>query len=169
MTRSRPRLRSTPEAEENLRGHAVALAEETEQDVLGADVGVAELQRLAQRELEHLLGPRRERDVPGSRGLLPAADNLLDPMPDRLEADPQGRQRPGGDTFALPQEAEQDVLGADVVVIQVPGLGLRQHDDPARPVGETLEHGSAPLPVCTQYNVRRAARVALSCGWRRRG
>ena len=52
---------------EHLGGHALALAHEPEQDVLGADVVVAELQRLAQRELEHLLGPRRERDVAGRR------------------------------------------------------------------------------------------------------
>ena len=38
--------------DQHLGGHAVALADEAEQDVLGADVVVAELQRLAQRELQ---------------------------------------------------------------------------------------------------------------------
>jgi hypothetical protein len=65
--------------DQHLGGHAVALTDEAEQDVLGADVVVAELQRLPQRQLEHLLGPRRERDVPGRRLLAPADDlfNLL--------------------------------------------------------------------------------------------
>ena len=35
--------------DQDLRGNALALADEAEQDVLGADVVVAELQRLAQR------------------------------------------------------------------------------------------------------------------------
>ena len=50
---------------QHLRGDTLALADQPEQDVLGPDVVVPELQRLAQGELEHLLGPRRERDVTG--------------------------------------------------------------------------------------------------------
>jgi len=43
------------EADEDLSGDAVALAHEAEQEVLGADEVVAELKRLALRELEDLL------------------------------------------------------------------------------------------------------------------
>ena len=46
------------ELHEHLGGDALALTDEAEQDVLGADVVVAELQRLAERQLEDLLGPR---------------------------------------------------------------------------------------------------------------
>ena len=46
------------ELHEHLGGDALALTDEAEEDVLGADVVVAELQRLAQRQLEDLLGPR---------------------------------------------------------------------------------------------------------------
>ncbi len=42
--------------------------------------------------------------------------------------------------------AEQVVLGADEVVIQEPGLLLSQNQDPAGPVGETLEHDSRIPP-----------------------
>jgi hypothetical protein len=35
---------------------------------------------------------------------------------------------------------EQDVLGADVVVVEHPGLFLGQDDDPPCAVGEPLEH-----------------------------
>src|ERR1700761_3678431 len=41
-------------------------------------------------------------------------------------------------------EAEQDVLGANVVVIEHPGFFLRQDYNPPRPVGEPLEHVIAP-------------------------
>ena len=46
------------ELDQHLGGDALALADQAEQDVLGADVVVAELQRLAQGQLEHLLGAR---------------------------------------------------------------------------------------------------------------
>ena len=42
----------------DLRGDALVLPDQAEQDVLGADVVVVQLQRLAQRQLQHLLGPR---------------------------------------------------------------------------------------------------------------
>jgi hypothetical protein len=37
-------------------------------------------------------------------------------------------------------EAEQDVFGADVGVVQEPRFFLRQHHDPACPVGKSFEH-----------------------------
>jgi len=50
-----------PELHEHLGGHALTLADQAEQQVLGADVVVVELERLAKGELQDLLGPRRER------------------------------------------------------------------------------------------------------------
>ncbi len=141
------------EPDQHLRGDPVALADQAEQDVLGADVVVAELQRLAQRQLEHLLGPRGERDVPGRRLLAPA-DDLLDLLPDRVQADAERLQRLGRDALALVDQAEQDVLGADVVVIEHPGFFLRQDHDPPRPVGKPLEH--RPLRKITKSAVRQA-------------
>jgi len=64
------------ELHEHLGGDTFALTDETEEDVLRADVVVAQLERLAQRELEHLLGPRRERDV-ARRCLAAVADDLF--------------------------------------------------------------------------------------------
>ena len=39
-------------------------------------------------------------------------------------------------------EAEQEVLGADVVVVQEPGLVLGQDHDVASPLREPLEHAA---------------------------
>ena len=130
---------------QDLGRHALALADQAEQDVLGADVVVPELQRLAQRELEYLLGPRGERDVPRRR-LLALADDLLDLLPHRLQADPQRLQGLGRDALALVDQAQQDVLGADVVVVEHPGFFLSQDHNPPRPVGKPLEHLVAPSP-----------------------
>src|ERR1700681_378769 len=73
---------------EHLGRHAFTFTDQAEQDVLGADVVVAELQRLAQRELEHFLRARRERDM-AARGFLSPADGLLDLMPYGGQADPE--------------------------------------------------------------------------------
>src|SRR5439155_26654225 len=51
------------EIEHDPRGHAFVLADEAEQDVLGADVVVSDREGFAQRELEHLLCAGRERDL----------------------------------------------------------------------------------------------------------
>ena len=132
------------ELDEHLRGDALTLADEPEQDVLGADVVVAELQRLAQRELEDLLGARGERDVP-ARSLLALADDLLDLLAHGVEGDAQRFERLGGDALTLVDEPEQDVLGSDVVVVEHPGLFLGQDDNTTRAVCETFEHqGRAP-------------------------
>ena len=132
--------------DQHLGRDALALADEAEEDVLGADVVVAELQRLAQRQLEDLLGAGRERDVPrGRRAAL--ADDLLDLLAYGLEADAQRLERLGRDTLTLVDEAEQDVLGADVVVVEEPGFLLGQDHDPSRPVGEPFEQETCLPPV----------------------
>ena len=46
--------------------------------------------------------------------------------------------------FALVDQAEQDVLGADEAVVEQARLFLRQHQHPSCPVGEALEHGPPP-------------------------
>ncbi len=56
------------ELDQHLRGHALTLADQAEQDVLGPDVGVVELQRFAQAQLQDLLGPG------GVNGMCPVGD-----------------------------------------------------------------------------------------------
>ncbi len=142
--------------------HAFTFTDQAEQDVLGADVVVAELQRLAQRELEHLLRTRRERNM-AARGFLSPADNLLDLLPYGGQADPERFQGLGRHALAFLNQAEQDVLGADVVVVESPGLVLGQDHDPARPVGEPLEHVRAPT-VGVASGSRAQARTCPAAG-----
>ncbi len=72
--------------DEHLGRDSLAFSDQPEKDVLGPDVGVVDLQRLAQRQLQHLLGARSERNVPG-RGLLALADDLLDLLAHGLQRD----------------------------------------------------------------------------------
>ena len=127
------------EVEQDAGGDALVLAHEAEQDVLGADVVVAERERLAQRQLEHLLGARRERDLAGG-DLLAGADDADDLRAHALDGDVEGLEDAGGEALLLAQQAEQDVLGADVVVLERPRLLLGEDDHLAGPLCESLEH-----------------------------
>ena len=86
---SRTRLRSTPSSSSTLRRHALALADQAEQQVLGADVVVAERAGLLDRQLEHALGARRERDLADRQGAAGGADHVLDRLADALEVEAQ--------------------------------------------------------------------------------
>ena len=55
-------------------------------------------------------------------GRLPLADRLLDPLVDLVEVDVQVHQDSGGHSLTLPDEAEQDVLGPNVVVAELQSL-----------------------------------------------
>ena len=130
------------EADQHLGGHALALADQTEEHVLGADVVVAELQRLAQRQLQDLLGPGRERRRAGRRRT-GRADRLLHLLAHGLEADPERLERLGRHALTLVDEAQQDVLGADEVVVEQSRLFLGQDQDSSGSVGETFEQVTA--------------------------
>jgi hypothetical protein len=132
------------ELDEHLCGDAFALADQAEEDVLGADVVVAELERFTQGEFEHLLRARREGDVAGRRRAA-LADDLLDLAAHGFERDAEALEGLGSDAFALVDQAQEDVLGADVAVVEEACLLLCEDDDSTSPVSETFEHG-VPFP-----------------------
>jgi hypothetical protein len=84
--------------------------------VLGADVVVAQLQCFAEAQLKNLLGTGSKRNVTGGL-LLALADDVLNLLAHRIERNLQGFQRFGGNAFTLVNESQEDVLGADVVVV----------------------------------------------------
>jgi hypothetical protein len=85
--------------------------------VLGSDVVVPELERLAETELEDLLGAGCERDMTRRR-LLALTDDLDDFFADRGKVDVETLESLGGDTFALIEQTEENVLGTYVIVIE---------------------------------------------------
>ena len=137
------------ELDEHLGGHAFTLTDEAEQDVLGADVVVAQLQGLAQRELQDLLGARGEGDVAG-RGLLARADDLLHLLADTVERNAQGFKGFGGNTFTLMDQTQEDVFGTNVTVVQHACLFLGKHNYATGTVRKSLKHFAtllaAPIP-----------------------
>ena len=72
------------------------------------------------------------------------ADDLDNLVADCFEVDAEALETLGCDTFALVDQPEQDVLGADVVVVQQPRLFLRKHHHAAGSVREPLKHDLSP-------------------------
>ena len=106
--------------------------------MLGADVVVAEAARLVDRQLDHALRAGREADLPDDRPVA-ATDDELDSRADLRQLDIHVLEHARGDALTLADEAEEQVLGADVVVVEALRLILREGKDLARPIGELVE------------------------------
>src|SRR5829696_167785 len=118
---------------------ALALQHEADQGVLGADVVVAQRQSLPENKLQHYLRAWRERSLRAG-AFLAVADDALDLLAHLVEVHVQGIESLRGDALVLAQKAEEQVLRAYVVVVEMTGLVLREHHDLAGPLRETFEH-----------------------------
>ena len=126
------------EALEDAGGDALALADEAEQQVLRADVVVAEAAGLVDRELDDALRARRQPDLADDRAI-PAPDDELHRRADLGELDVHVLEHARRDALAFAHEPEQQMLRADVVVVEALRLVLRERQDLARPVRELVE------------------------------
>src|SRR6266511_4807754 len=118
---------------EELGSDPLALPDQTEEDVLRPDVVVAERNRLAQGQLQHLLGPGGEGDVSRDRGTSTSAQT----PPSRTHPTIQSSWPKG----LLAKNPQEEMLGPDVTVSQLSGFDLRLDDGLPSPIGESLEHG----------------------------
>ncbi len=125
---------------EDLGGDGLPFLHEAQQQVLGADVVVAELARLFDGQLEDALGLRGERDLAEREGLGESGERALDLGFDGLQAKSETLQDRGGDPFAVADQPEQDVLGPYEVVAEPTRFLASQNDDPSRPFGEPFKH-----------------------------
>ena len=89
---------------EDAGGDALALADEAEEQVLRADVVVAEAAGLVDGELDDALGARRQPDLADDRPIA-AADDELDRGPDLGQLDVHVLEHARGDALALADEA----------------------------------------------------------------
>ena len=74
------------------------------------------------------------------RCLLALANDFLHLLANLLEVDAESLECLGSHSLALVNQTEQDVLGADVVVVEKLGLFLGKHDNATGLVSEFLEH-----------------------------
>src|SRR5204862_5642541 len=82
---------------------------------------------------------RRERDLAGG-DLLAAAHDADDLSADALHGDVERLENARGETLLLAEEPEQDVLSADVVVLEDAGLLLGEDDHLAGAFCASLKH-----------------------------
>src|SRR3954453_13838161 len=148
------------EVEQDACGDALVLADQAEQDVLGANVVVAQAQRLAEGELEDLLRAWREGDLAGG-DFLAGADDADDLRTDTLDGDVERLEHPCGQALLLAEQAEQDVLSAYVVVLESPRLLLGEDDYLAGSLCESLEHSVSLSLVYQSFRLGLVAVVGL--------
>ena len=106
--------------------------------MLRADVVVAEAARLVDGQLDDALRARRQPDLADDRAVA-AADDELDGGPDLGQLDVHVLEDARGDTLALADEAQEQVLRADVVVVEPLRLVLSKRQDLASAVRELVE------------------------------
>ncbi len=130
------------EVHQHLRGDAFLLAQQAEQNVLGADVVVVQIAGLFHRILDDLLGPRRLRQLAHRDHVGPALDELLDFEANLAQIDVEVLEHIGGDAAAFLDEPEQHVLGADVFVVEALGLLVGQLHHFPGPIRKSFVHAS---------------------------
>ena len=119
--------------------NALALTDEAEQEVLRADVVVVELTRLFEGELDHALRARGEHHLL-LNGLPAAAHDRFDFLAYLCEVHAEGLEHFGREALPFGNDAEQDVLGSDVVVAEPLRFFLRQDDAASGSLGERFPH-----------------------------
>ena len=112
--------------------------------MLGADVVVVEAAGLLDRVLDHLLGSRRLGQLAHGDHVRAALHELLDLEANLAQVDVQVLEDVGADARAFLDQTQQDVLGADVLVIEALGLLVGQGHDFPSAIGETFEHHDPP-------------------------
>ena len=106
------------QAHEDVHGHAVALFDDADQQVLGRNVGLVVLACHAEGALHHADDERRKGEL-GRLGLLAGLGNrgldLFEGIHDVIVGDIERAQCLGGNALVLLSEREQQVLGAHLI------------------------------------------------------
>ena len=100
-------------------GHVVALPQDAGQQVLRAHVVIAAPDGILHGDLHHVLGPGRQ-PLGGVAAGQARAHAGLDDLHDHIVCEARLRQNGVGDAPTLPDQAQQQVLGAHVSVAQLP-------------------------------------------------
>ena len=120
--------------------HAFTLAQQAEQDVLGAHIGVVKRLGFLAGEGEDFLHPRRVRDASLGFGFLADANLLFNGITHRFQVEAHLLQHADSHTLTQLDQTQQEVLGAHVIMVKAVGFFARQCEDLLRAGGEVI-HG----------------------------
>ena len=126
------------QAFEDAGGDAFAFPQQADEQVLSADVGMVHTAGFVNGQLDDLLGTGGKPDFALGRTLT-APDDELDGRAYLGQVNAQAGQHSSGYALGLPYQPKQDVLGADVVVVEPLRFFLGQGKNPACPFGKLLE------------------------------
>ena len=126
------------EVAEDVDGDAITIAHEAEEEVLGADVVVAHHAGFFDGQFDNSFGARGEGGF-AEGGAFAATDGAFHGADDLSRLDAQFFEHFNGDAVLLLDEAEEQVFGADVVVVEAQGLFLCKGKDSARTFREAFE------------------------------
>src|SRR5438105_6381187 len=90
---------------------------------------MAELPRLVDREFDDLLRARRERDLARRGRGIAAADRELHGRAHLRELDPERVEHARGNALTFADEAQEQMLCADVVVVEPDRFVLRESEN----------------------------------------
>src|SRR5688572_4211725 len=107
--------------------------------MLRADLGLPEVQLLLPGQRESGLRGAREFDRRGSQRDTASLRDELRRSAELAQLDPEGVEDPSGNPFAFASESEEQVLGADVGVVEAHGLVLREREHPLSAVVKVAE------------------------------
>lgn len=116
------------------------LAEEPEEDVLGADIVVVEIAGFFDRVLDDFFGTRGLWEFAHGDHFWAGADEAFDFEADLSEVDFEVFEDIGADAAAFFDETKQDMLGADVFVVEALCFLVGQCHDFAGTICESFKH-----------------------------
>src|ERR1035437_394606 len=119
-------------------GYPFAFPDQPEEQVLRAYVVVAEPAGLVDGQLDDSLGAWGQSHLADDRAIAPS-DDELDGCPNLGQLDVHVLENARGHALALPDEAKEQMLGSDVVVVEPLRLVLSQRQDLARAIRELVE------------------------------
>ncbi len=132
---------------QHLGGDAFLFAEQAEQEMFGADVVVIEVAGLFHRVFDDFLGPRRLGQLAHRHHVGTRLDDLFDFQADLAQIDIEVLQHFAATPRAFLHQPEQDVLGADVFVVEALGLLIGQLHHFSGSIGKSFVHPVFSRPV----------------------
>jgi len=127
---------------ENLRRHSFTLPNQPEEQVFGAHVVVAEQPCLFDGQFQHAFRARGEGNFSDRERSPRALDHAFDGLLDLLEIQIQLAEDLRGNSFSLAHYAEQQVLGANIVVLETPCFVASKVDHFPDPICESILHAN---------------------------
>src|SRR5436305_14110058 len=121
---------------------------------------MVEMSRFINSEFQHMLGAWCETDFTRHEPI-PTANDAFDGLASPLEIDTQAREHVTGHAFSLPDQAKQEMLGADVVVLEALRFFLSDLHDFSSSLGEPVKARS-PLPTRTSSHSAGTSAAATS-------